>query len=334
MKNLIITGAAGHLGGTIIRRAVKLGYSIRGLLLPGEKGPCASEVKYFTGDITDASTLEGIFEGLDPAETAVIHTAGLISIQEKVSPAVRKVNVGGTLNIIEKCRRRGIARLVYVSSVEALPTDSDKTDIRETPDFDPDRVAGAYPKTKAIATKAVLEAGKSGLDVVVVLPSGILGPYDEGRNHLVQLLKMYIARKLPALVNGGYDFVDVRDVADGVLEALEKGRSGECYILSNRYHSMGEIGEYMRKALGRTRKLLCLPLRFVRSLVPLLEFFAKIARKRPIFTKFSLKTLDFKGRFRHDKATAELGYRPRDMRETVRDTILWLKRDKLLHSCK
>ena len=86
--------------------------------------------------------------------------------------------------------------------------------------------------TKAAATRAVLEAGETGLDVAVVHPSGIIGPYDRKGNHLVQMITDYLRSALPACVRGGYDFADGRDVAEGCLLALEKGRSGNCYILS------------------------------------------------------------------------------------------------------
>ena len=95
---------------------------------------------------------------------------------------------------------------------------------------------GPYAKTKAEATQAVLEAVKQGLNAVVVHPSGIIGPYDNGNNHIVKLAKDYISGKLLAGVIGGYDFVDVRDVAKGCIAAVDKGEVGECYILSNRFY--------------------------------------------------------------------------------------------------
>ena len=97
---------------------------------------------------------------------------------------------------------------------------------------------GAYAKTKAEATQAVLDAARRGLNAVVVHPSGIIGPYNRSSNHIVQPIDMDISGKLPAGVVGGYDFVDVRDVAKGCLKAAEQGRSGECYILSNRYFTV------------------------------------------------------------------------------------------------
>lgn len=323
-KNVIITGAAGHLAGVIIRKLNLRGCLIRGLLLPGEEGPHLDNTEYVLGDVTAPDSLDPLFSGLDPAETSVIHTAGIITIQEQVSPAVRRVNVDGTRNVIAKCRQYAVSRLVYLSSVHAIPEPEDGSVIRETADFCADRVEGAYAKTKAIATGEVLEAGKKGMDVVVVHPSGILGPYDKGRNHIVQLLQMYLRRKLPAVVTGGFDFVDVRDVADGVIAASERGRRGECYILSNRYYTMREMAEYMRAASGRRFSIPCLPRSLVKAASKLFEWAGRLTHTRPIFTEYSLETLGMNGHFCHDKATRELGYNPRDMAETVKDTMNWL----------
>ena len=158
-------------------------------------------------------------------------------------------------------------------------------------------------------------------------PSGILGPYDSSGNHLVQLVSDYVVGKLPACVKGGYDFVDVRDVAQGTLAAADKGKSGECFILSNRHYEIKEVLE-MVKSLSGGRKLPVLPVWMAKLFLPFIRFIAKCKKERPLYTKYSLYTLSGNDKFSHEKATQELGYRPRDLYETLRDTILWLKRGK------
>ena len=195
--------------------------------------------------------------------------------------------------------------------------------LREVDSFSPQQVTGGYAKTKAEATQAVLDAAAQGLDAVVVHPSGILGPFDGAGNHLVQLVKEYAIGKLPACVKGGYDFVDVRDVAAGCLAAAEKGRSGQCYILSNRHYEVQEVLA-MAKTLCHGRRLPVLPMWMAQAAEPLLGWVARVKKQRPLYTKYSLYTLRSNDRFDHGKATAELGYRPRDLRQTVRDTLRWL----------
>lgn len=329
MKKLyIITGAAGHLASTIIRYLRKENCDIRGLILPSENAESDGNVTYFKGDVTDLSSLTEIFSGLEGRETVVIHAAGIISIAEKVTPELQKVNVGGTENIITKSIESGVKRLVYVSSVHAIPEKNDNTTIEEVNSFSEELVVGAYASTKAEATKKVLEASEKGLDTVVVHPSGIIGPYDSGNNHMVQLIDMYVSGRLPAGVIGGYDFVDVRDVAKGCIAAAEKGKRGNCYILSNRYFTVKELLDCMRRISGGKKKV-CLPLSLAGAFVPMFEWIAEKTKTRPLYTRYALYTLSSNGHFSHDKATAELGYKPRDMALTLNDTIQYLRGKKV-----
>lgn len=323
-QTYLITGAKGHLGGTLVRMLQDTEAEVRGLVLPGEAAQDAGNVRCFSGDVRDLESLRPFFEGAGSG-AVVIHTAGIVDIADRVTPQMYEVNVNGTKNIVALCREYGVKRLVYVSSVHAIPEQDQDSVLREVDRFSPEWVVGGYAKTKAEATQAVLEAAKEGLDAVVVHPSGILGPYDGSGNHLVQLVKDYVTGKLPACVRGGYDFVDVRDVASGCLTAAEKGRAGECYILSNRHYEVREVLRIAKKECGG-RRLPVLPLWMAKAAAPLLGWVAKRRRQRPLYTRYSLYTLHSNDKFDHDKATAELNYRPRDLRQTIRDTVSWLRR--------
>lgn len=328
-KMYIITGAKGHLASTIIRYLQGTDCLIRGLILPSESGEDNSQIKYYKGDITKLETLDVIFADSSDYETIVIHAAGIISISSEVTPALYNVNVQGTKNIITQCKKYNVKRLLYVSSVHAIPEPDKISVIEEVSHFNKESVVGAYAKTKAEASQAVVDAIKEGMDAVIVHPSGIVGPYDQGNNHIVQLVQNYLSGKLPAGVTGGYDFVDVRDVAQGCINAAIKGKSGECYILSNRYCTVKELLEFMRIATNGHKKI-CFPLGIAKAFAPIFEGVAKITHKRPLFTKYSLHTMESNGHFCHDKATAEFGYHPRDMKQTIADTIAWIQGQTVL----
>ena len=234
----IVTGAAGHLGSTVIRLIQNTDSEVYGLLLPEEKPVIkAPNIHYVHGDVCRKETLSLLFENADGKTVKVIHTAGIISIEREVSPLVYEVNVNGTKNMIHICREKEVDRFVYVSSVHAIPEMTYRETIYEAGFFSAASVVGGYAKTKA--------------EAVIVHPSGIIGPYDKGNNHLVQLVIEYMNGKLPVCVKGGYDFVDVRDVAAGCLLAAEKGKQGQCYILSGHYLSIQEmlscVGKYCNK---------------------------------------------------------------------------------------
>lgn len=321
----IVTGANGHLGNTIIKKLLEKGETVRGLVLPMDEPRALQEldIQLFTGDICDLGSLEPLFAVSEPSETMVIHTAGIVSIASKHEQRVHDVNVGGTANVVKMCLKHRVKRLVYVSSVHAIPEEEAGQVITEVGHFDKG-VIGLYARTKAEASQLVLDSVKEGLDAVIVHPSGIIGPGDYVGGHTTQLIMDYLEGRLTACVEGGYDFVDVRDVADGILAAVDRGRCGEAYILSGRYVTVKELLGLLAQISGRRKITTVLPMFFAKLTAPLSELYYQILRQPPLYTRYSLYTLGSNSNFSHDKASKELGYAPRDMVETLKDTIKWL----------
>ena len=318
----IITGANGHLGNNILRLLEGRDVHVDAMVLPGEEYRNRGNIHYFEADVRDIESMRPHFQKMEDEKLYVIHTAGIIDITEKGMPNTRSVNIGGTENIIRLSMENDVDRLVHVSSVHAIPEKRKGEVITEVTSFDPELVRGAYARSKAEATEKVLEAARAGLNATVVHPSGIIGPYDQSGNHLVQMLTDYVRGILPAAVRGGYDFVDVRDVAYGCIEAIEFGRKGECYLLTGSHLEIGNMLETARKITGG-KKLVLLPIWVARIASPLMQLIARRRRERPLFTSYSLHTLETGSVFSHEKATRELGYIPRPIEETIRDTILW-----------
>ena len=175
-------------------------------------------------------------------------------------------------------------------------------------------------------TAYALAARARGLDVRVVHPSGICGPYDYGHGHLTQLVQDFCTGRLAAGVDGGYDFVDVRDVAAGILACCERGRPGECYILSGRYCTVRDVLAMLHRITGRRRVRVMLPLWLARAAAPLSEQYYRLLRQPPLYTAYSLYTLSSGARFSHAKAARELGYTTRPFGTTLADTVAWLRR--------
>jgi len=123
---------------------------------------------------------------------------------------------------------------------------------------------------------------------------------------------------------GGFDFVDVRDVAEGIIACAKKGTKGECYLLTNRYYPVKELMDILSRLTGRKRITSYLPLWFVRLTAPMAELYYRILKQPPLYTKFSIFTLSTNNLYSHEKATMELGYSTRDMEETLKDTVDWL----------
>lgn len=328
----IVTGAAGHLGNTIVRDLCRMGETVRCFVMPNDTSPALDGLKVETvhGDICALPELEPLFTDTEKFETIVIHAAGIVSIATKFDQNVYDVNVNGTINLIEQCQKHRVKRLVYISSVHAIPEQPDCQLIRETKVFDPEAVVGLYAKTKAEATKHVLDSVKDGLDCVVIHPSGIGGPNDYGHGHFKQLVMDFIDGRLTAFISGGYDFVDVRDVSKGIIAAVDKGRTGECYILSNRFVSVRELLHLLAELSDKKRLKTVLPLWFAKLTAPLAELWYHFKKQKPLYTRYSLYTLGSNSNFSHQKAVTELGYTTRSLRETLADTIVFLEQTKCL----
>lgn len=325
MDRYLITGAAGHLGNALIIQLQKEGKALRGLFQKGERNLPEGNYEIFYGDVCDKGSLKPFFSGLEGDRVFLIHCAGIVSIASRFLQKVYDVNVIGTKNIVDLCLEHRVHRLIYVSSVHAIPEKPQGEIITETDIFHPYEVVGLYAKTKSEATAYVLAASKRGLEVNVVHPSGICGPYDNGRGHLTTLVLDYCKGRLTAGMDGGYDFVDVRDVADGILSCCGKGQPGSCYILSNRYFTVREILEMLHEVTGRRSIRTYLPRWFVKLTAPLAETYYRILRQPPLFTAYSIYTLSTNSVFSHQKATDELGYTTRAMGQTLKDTVEWLQ---------
>ncbi len=327
-QTYIVTGANGFLGNTIVRKlAESEDNEIRALVLPGDSTKALDGVRctLFYGDVTQPDTLQPLFDVEDGTPLYVIHCAALVSIKSRHNPSIRAVNVTGTRHVIEQTLRHH-ARLVYVSSVHAIPEKPGQQLITETEDFHPDRVVGEYAKSKAEIAGQVLRLAKDGiLDACIVHPSGIIGPGDFGNSHLTQMVLDFVRGKLRACVHGGYDFVDVRDVADGILSACHSGRRGACYILANRYISVRDMLDTIADLCGIRRVRTTLPMWLARAVSPLAEAYYAILRQPPLFTSYSLYTLRTNANFSSEKARRALGYRNRDFSQTLKDTLDWLK---------
>ena len=327
-KIYIITGANGFLGNNIVRQLVQTpGHEVRALVLPGESANALHglDCKIYRGDVTKKESLHSIFEVPEHTALYVIHWAAIVYIKSKYDPNVYNVNVNGTKTIIEKVLEKN-AKLVYVSSVHAITEKPHHETITETTIFEPEKVKGQYAKTKAeIANYLLKTVRENNLNACIVHPSGMIGPNDFGNSHLTQLIIDFASGKLKACVKGGYDFVDVRDVTAGVISACERGRAGECYILSNRYVEIRELLTLIRQLTDIKTHTYTLPLWLAKLTAPLSEIYYTILKQPPLYTKYSLYTLSSNSHFSNQKAKRELNYHNRNIAQTLRDTITWLK---------
>lgn len=316
-----ITGAAGHLGATICRTLIDKGYEVVAFVHNDMEALKDLPIRIIRGDILDRNSLTSFIAECD----AVIHAAGSIELSYKFEKKTYDINVLGTKNILEIAKEVKTLKLVYISSVHVFRQKPYDIQLDETRPFVSDDSV-FYDQTKRDAHILAQEAAENGQDVVVVCPSAIIGPNDYKPSKLGKAIVDIYKGKFPALFKGGFDFVDVRDIAEGTIAALEKGRSGETYILSGKYYTLKELSNFVFEAKGVNKKLMALPLTLAYAGLPIIKTIAYITNKPPLYDKLYVDVLKDGNRETSSiKAQEELGYSPRTLKETLHDTINWLK---------
>lgn len=320
---VIVTGGTGHIGNVLVRELVSLKEHVRVVVAPFDDVSSIDGlgVETVTADIRDVDSLVKAFEG----GNCVYHLAGIISIGSGKRKIIHAINVNGTKNVIDACFKAGIQRLVYASSIHAFIEPPFGTPIIETKNFDPLKVVGNYAKTKAEATKEVLKAVDRGLDAVIVHPTGVIGPYEFKLSNTGQLILDFIKKRLYIYIDGSYDFVDVRDVAKGLILACKKGRKGENYILSGEQITVKGILDILQEETGIASPKLKIPAWIAKLTGPLSELYYMIRKQQPLYTSYSVSTLLSNSLTTHEKAFRELGYTARPIKESIIDTAKWLK---------
>ena len=322
---ILVTGAAGHIGNVLVRHLLEDGNKVRALILPGEDTRALDglNIELIQGNVLDPASLQRAMQGVD----FVYHLAGIISIMPGRDELMRSVNIQGTKNILEAARQNRVKRVLYTSSIHALKRNCEGV-IDEHVPFDPHNPAGEYDRTKAEASVAVLEAVRNGLDAVIVCPTGVIGPYDYRRSEMGELLREWMQKKMHILIEGAYDFVDVRDVARGMILAVQKGRRGEVYILSGEQIKLNRMKQLVQKAMGFASATINIPLWLARLAAQISPLYYRLTRQTPKFTAYSLETVCSNSVISNAKAKRELGFQARPLFKTIADTIQWWRETK------
>jgi len=319
----MITGGAGFLGQKLARALLGEGHEVRLLVrnprtaVPTEEFP----VTYAVGDLSDEVSLERACEGMD----WVFHAAGLISYNPKKAELMRKTNVDGTRAVANAALKQKVKRLVYTSSTAAIGVNEDPNVLldEQTP-FNARKLGLAYFDTKFDAERELLKVTERGLNSVIVNPGSLLGPGDTRRYEkgYAGLVYKYNPR---VLFHGGINFVDIDDVVRGHLLALEKGKTGERYILGGENLSFGELIIRIDAILGRPPPNKYVPVAAMGLLAGGLRVLNRFGIDIHMTPELIRQVCSWYLYVDSTKAQHELGYKPQRIDRAIAGTIDWLK---------
>ncbi len=320
---VLVTGASGHLGANLVARLLAMGERVRVLLRRGsDRAVEGLDVERAQGDFRDPASIVAAVEGCQ----RVYHCGAMVSTIQGNREHRRRLfeaNVLGTRNLLLAAQQHGVARVVVTGSFSAVGhhLDDPSAPSDESVPFYPFQRAMPYERTKVLAELECLRAVVRGLDVVVATSSAILGGNDFQPSRMGRTLCDFANGRLRAYVPGGFEFVSARDIVDGHLLAMARGRAGEKYIFSTRFATLDEILGIFERVTGLPRPARRLPAALMGAFAsvasPILsQFFPNVQQR---LTPGAIRLLQMQRHADTSKARLELGYRPTDIESAVEE---------------
>jgi dihydroflavonol-4-reductase len=319
----LVTGATGFVGGAVARALVRAGYEVRVLARPDAdvKNLDGLPVERVSGDLRDPASLRAALKGC----RHLYHVAAHYALWAKNPSIFYEVNITGTVNLLEAARDVGTERIVYCSTIGAigLPPDGG-LGTEETP-VSLSQMAGHYKRSKYLAEQEVLRLAKEGLPVVIVNPSAPIGEGDVKPTPTGQIIVDFMKGRMPAYIETGMNIVDVDDVAQGHLLAMQKGRTGERYILGGKNLLLREVFDILSAVTGIQAPWLKLPRLAVLPLAYVNHWIANMTGIPPRIPLEGVKMAKYKMHYDCSKAIRELGIPQTPPEVAIEKAVRWFK---------
>ena len=325
----VITGASGQIGGVLVRALVdRYGLDhIRAIYRECRGTASDLNVEWIQGDILDKESLITAFKG---AQT-VFHLAALVSIDAVSAQDFHRTNVEGTRNVVDAAIECGVRRLVHFSSIHAYAQQPLEEELDESRGLADDPRDAPYDRSKAASELEVRRGIDQGLDAVILNPTSVLGPYDGKPSAMGQVFLDLYRQRIPALIAGGYDWVDVRDVVAATIAAETKARCGENYLISGHWHTVRELARFSEQVTGVATPRMQFPLWVAQLWAPCQVFVDRIRGRQPLYTPAAVRVMAHGNkRISNAKAREELGFEPRLLADSVVDTYRWYDEQGML----
>ena len=321
-----VTGASGMVGINVCKEVINNGDKLNILIREDVSYFNNLSCKKFYGDLNDIDILEKFCERCD----VIIHSAAMISIGFDAYDRVYDVNFVGTKNLLDASINKKVKKFIFISTVNAYnkkPTDKIFNETRDLV-----KKGNAYDMTKALAQQLVIST--KGIETVSINPTSVLGKNDYKPSRLGKIVKAVYSGKLPFLVDGGLDIIDVEDLSKAIYSSISKGKDGESYLISGKYRSFKEIYKVIEKYQENKSRVFFFPRLMVELSLPLLSLFPIGLLKRAAevngkffpglenMTKEAIENIiNFPKLIDNSKAKKDLGLKISPIDKTIRDAI-------------
>ena len=308
--SIVITGSTGHIGNNIARYLAKKNQDIVLLVRRLDKSIEDIKAKKVLGNVFDEKFLEeNITEG-----DVIIHLAGVIDIKNNKKEETLKINYEGTKTLLDVSIKNKASRFIYFSTTDCILKENEI--IQEPNTMYPEKLLDNYNHSKALATKYVMDTRKENKDMIIniLYPSAVIGVNDYKPSSIGKVVKDIIDNKMQFGIKGGYNFVDVSDIAIATYNLLNVNNN-EDYLLTGKYISIYEFYDTVNKVLNRNKKTIKIPLFLVYPFIPFV----------PYLSKFVIKTINQNPNFDNKKFKDLLNRDITDFKETIKNTVEFFK---------
>jgi dihydroflavonol-4-reductase len=322
---VFLTGASGFVGSSVVRQLLERDYQVRVLIRSTSPRTNLEglDVERVEGDLLDSGSLIRACQGC----RVFFHVAADYRLWARDPGMLHRTNVEGTRNALNAATENQVDRFVYTSSVATLGLNPDGRPADENTPSRLESMIGPYKRSKFEAEALVTDWVRARrLDAVIVNPSTPVGPRDVRPTPTGRLVRDAATGRMPAYVDTGLNIVHVDDVARGHLQALDRGRTGERYILGGENLALRDILEQVSRCAGRPGPRVRLPLRPLWPIALAAECWGRVSGQEPRLTRDALAMARKKMYFSSAKAESELGYGHRPAEAAIRDAVQWFLR--------
>ncbi|HMD40938.1 MAG TPA: hopanoid-associated sugar epimerase [Candidatus Acidoferrum sp.] len=316
----LVTGASGFLGSHIARKLVAAGEPVRVLMRPSSTNRAVADLslEYVTGDLRDPASLDRALAGVQYC----FHVAADYRLWARKSREIYDSNVGGTKNILDAAKRAKLEKFIYTSTVATIAVDRPELPT-ETTDSKLEEMIGHYKRSKWMAEREALKAGKEGLPVVVAMPTTPVGPGDWKPTPTGKIILDFLNGKMPGYVETGLNFVGAEECAEGHLLVAENGKVGERYLLGAENLTLKALLDLLAKITGLPAPSLKIPHGVALGVAYINTAFSRLIGKEPQIPVEGVKIAQHTMFVDCSRAQRELGFNPGPVAAALERAVRW-----------